>query len=292
MEFINAVKLIHKMTGGEGWFGATHNMNIYKGCNQGCIYCDSRSSCYQIKEFDRIKPKQDAPSKIEAELKDKRKKCVISMGGMSDPYNHLEEDLLYTRKALQSILKYDHGVSIITKSVRVLRDVDLLQEINQKNPVSIGITITTGEDRLQSRIERNISSSSDRFKAIKKMRENDLYAGVLMMPLLPFINDTIENITSIIEQAHKADAKYIYPSFGVTLRDNQRLYFFEKIGPELTKKYIDTFGESYMCASPNQKELKKHFTTLCEKYGILYKMKDIVKATKNHVKKQQLTFDL
>ena len=101
-----------------------------------------------------------------------------------------------------------------------------------------------------------------------------------------------ENITSIIEQAHKADAKYIYPSFGVTLRDNQRLYFFEKIGPELTKKYIDTFGESYMCASPNQKELKKHFTTLCEKYGILYKMKDIVKATKNHVKKQQLTFDL
>jgi len=292
MEYIKASKLIHKMSGGEGWFGATHNMNIYKGCNQGCIYCDSRSSCYQIKEFDRVKVKQDAPLKIESELKNKRTKCVISMGGMSDPYNHLEEDVGYTRKALQSILKYDHGVSIITKNIRILRDLDILKEINQNNPVSIGITITTGDNRLQSRIERNISSTNDRFKAIATMREYGLFAGILMMPLLPFINDSIENITSIVEQAHQANAKYIYPSFGVTLRDNQRLYFFEKIGPELTKKYIDTFGESYVCDSPNQKELKKHFITLCEKYGILYKMKDIVEGTKNHVKKQQLTFDL
>ena len=236
--------------------------------------------------------KQDAPSKIESELKNKRNKCVISMGGMSDPYNHLEEDLGYTRKALQSILKYNHGVSIITKNIRVLRDLNLLKEINQNNPVSIGITITTGDDRLQSRIERNISSTSERFEAIKHMRKSGLYSGILMMPLLPFINDTIENITSIVEQAHKADAKYIYPSFGVTLRDNQRLYFFEKIGPELTKKYVDAFGESYMCSSPNHKELKKHFTTLCEKYGILYKMKDIVQGTKSHVKKQQLTLEL
>ena len=165
------------MSGGEGWFGSTHNMNIYKGCNQGCIYCDSRSSCYQIKEFDKVKPKKDAPEKIEQELKNKRKKCVISMGGMSDPYNSLEEELQFTRKALNSILKYDHGVSIITKNIRVLRDIDLLKQINQNNPVSIGLTITTGDDRLQSRIERNISTTSERFNAIKKMRNNLYYIG-------------------------------------------------------------------------------------------------------------------
>ena len=292
MEFINAVKLIHKMNGGEGWFGATHNMNIYKGCNQGCIYCDSRSNCYQIKEFDRVKAKQNAPIKIDAELKNKRNKCVISMGGMSDPYNHLEETLEYTKSALQSILKYGHGVSIITKNTRVLRDVDLLLEINQSMPVSIGFTITTGNDRLQNRIERNVSSTSERFQAIQEIRKHGLYAGILMMPILPFINDTIENITSIVEQAHKVDAKYIYPSFGVTLRDNQRQYYFEKIGPELTQKYINEFGDSYMCVSPNHKELKQHFQTLCKKYGIVYKMKDIVEGTKNHIKKQQLTLDI
>ncbi len=292
MEYINAVKLIHKMSGGEGWFGSTHNMNIYKGCNQGCIYCDSRSSCYQIKEFDIVKPKKDAPKKIELELKNKRSKCVISMGGMSDPYNHLEETLEYTRSALTSILKYGHGVSIITKNIRVLRDIDLLKQINEHSPVSIGITITTGNDLLQSRIERNISSTTKRFEAVKTLRNNGIYTGVLMMPILPFINDTIENITSIVEQAYQAGANYIYPSFGVTLRDNQRLYFFEKIGPDLTKKYIEAFGESYVCTSLNQKQLREHFVLLCKKYGILFKMKDIVEATKNHIKKKQLILDI
>ena len=165
MEFINAVKIVQPMK--EGWFGSTYNMNIYRGCNQGCIYCDSRSNCYQVKNFDTVKAKKDAPLKVEKELSSKRVKGVISMGSMSDPYNHLEEELNYTRKVLTSINKHGFGVSCITKNKRILRDIDLYTEINTHSPVTIGITITTFNDLLQSRIERNVSSSSERFNIIK-----------------------------------------------------------------------------------------------------------------------------
>ena len=280
------------MSGGEGWFGATHNMNIYKGCNQGCIYCDSRSSCYQIKEFDRVKVKQDAPLKIESELKNKRTKCVISMGGMSDPYNHLEEELLYTRSALESILKYGFGVHCITKNTRILRDMDLFKKIGKNNIASIGITITTFDDRLQSRIERNVSSTSERFEAIRKLSDEGIFVGIMMMPLLPFINDTIENVESIVRKASQVGAKYIYPSFGVTLRENQRQHFFGKIGEKLSKQYIEEFGDSYICNSPKQKELKAHFKKLCDQYGILYKMSDIINESKKHIKTEQIALKL
>ena len=291
MEFINAVKIVQTMNG-EGWFGTTHNMNIYRGCNQGCIYCDSRSSCYQIQEFDKVKAKLDAPLKVENELKNKRKKGIISMGGMSDPYNSQEKKLEYTRKILNSINKFNFGVNIITKNELILRDIDILKKINEHSPVSVGITITTYNDLLQSRIERNITSTSDRFKVIETLRKNDIYAGILMMPILPFINDTIDNIEAIVKKAKEVDAKFIYPSFGVTLRDNQRLYFFEKIGKDLTDKYIKEFGESYVCTSPNHKNLFNRFKELCLEYNIKYRMEDIVKEIKKNSKQNQLTFDL
>ena len=291
MEFINAVSIIQSMSG-EGWFASTHNMNIYKGCNQGCIYCDSRSSCYKIENFDKVRAKFDAPKLVEKELQRKRKKGVVSMGGMSDPYNHMEQKLFYTRQALESIYKYSFGVSCITKNELVLRDIDLYKKIQENNTVCIGVTITTADDRLQSRIEKNVTSSSKRFEIVRKMNENGIYAGILMMPILPFINDTVENITQIVEKAHKANARFIYPSFGVTLRDNQRLYFFEKIGEKLTEQYISAFGESYVCTSQNYKELKKVFVDLCSKYNIKYKMEDIVKEIKETKILQQTTLDL
>lgn len=290
MEYINAIKIIQSIK--EGWFGTNHNMNIYKGCNQGCIYCDSRSNCYQIKEFDKVKVKKNAPQKVEQELSHKRKTGIVSMGGMSDPYNNLEENLLYTRQSLESIAKYKFGVHCITKNIRILRDIDLFKKINLNNVSSIGITITTFDDRLQSRIERNVSSTSERFDAIKKLADAGLFVGVMLMPILPFINDTIENIESIVKKSHEVGAKYIYPSFGVTLRENQRQHFFGKIGEKLTKQYIDEFGESYVCVSPNNKELKKHFTKLCDEYGILYNMSDIISASKKYIKTEQITLGI
>lgn len=292
MEYINAIKIIHKTSGGDGWFGSTHNMNIYKGCNQGCIYCDSRSSCYQIQDFDIVKPKKDADIKIESELKSKRTKGIISMGGMSDPYNSLEKNLKLTRSALESIQRYGFGVSCITKNTLLERDIDIYKKINQTMPVTIGVTITTANDLLQSRIERNVPSSSERFQLIQKCAQEGLFSGVLMMPILPFINDTIENIENIVLKAKESGAKFIYPSFGVTLRDNQRLHFFGKIGEKLTKQYIQEFQENYMCTSPNHKELKKRFIQLCEQHNILYKMKDIIAESKTYIKQEQISFGL
>lgn len=291
MEFVKAIKIVQSIKE-EGWFGSSFNMNVYRGCNQGCIYCDSRSSCYQVKEFDIVKAKQDAPKLVEKELRGKRKTGVISMGGMSDPYNHIEKKLEYTKQILNSIYKYGFGVSCITKNALVLRDIKLYKKISESMPVCIGVTITTADDLLQSRIERNISSTTERFDVVKQFNDAGIFSGILMMPILPFINDTIRNIESIVIKANEAGAKFIYASFGVTLRDNQRLYFFEKIGKELTDKYIKEFGESYVCTSPNYKALKKRFVELCKKYDILYKMEDIIREMKNSQKKQQLSFDL
>lgn len=289
MEFVNAKTIIQTVKGNHSWFGASYNMNIYRGCNQGCIYCDSRSSCYQVNNFDTIKVKKNAPFLIENELSRKQKTGIISMGSMSDPYNECETELQYTKKALGSVLKYNFGVFIITKNILVLRDVKILKEINKKNVVNVAITITTANDKLQSRIERNVSSTSSRFNALRKLSEEGLFTGILLMPLLPFINDTEENIVSIIEMAHKANVKYIYPSFGVTLRDNQRDYFFEKIGPTLMEKYISEFKDSYMCTSTNQKELKSIFVSKCKEYGILYNMKDIIEESKKYINEEQLS---
>jgi len=289
MEFVNASKLVQKSDSDYSWFDTSFNMNIYRGCNQGCIYCDSRSSCYKVLNFDTIKAKIDAPKKVEYELSTKRKKGVIGLGAMSDPYNQYEAELNYTRDSLKSMNKYRFGVFVITKSDLVLRDIDLFKKINTHSVCNIALTITTSDDILQNRIETNSSTTSERFEAIRKLSEEGLFTGILMMPLLPFINDTIENISGIVEQAHAANAKYIYPSFGVTLRENQRDYFFDKIGPDLKKKYIDTFKDSYMCVSPIHKELRKHFEELCNKYGILYEMNDIIKESRKHITTTQMS---
>ena len=289
MKYIRAKKIVQSQNNGQSWFGTTHNINIYRGCNQGCIYCDSRSSCYQINDFDEIQVKQDADVMIDQELSTKYKKGIIGLGGMNDPYNIYEKTLNYTQNALKSMNKYHFGVHIITKSTLVLRDIDILRDINTHSPVCVGITITTADDRLQSRIETNTPSSSDRFKAIKELSDNNLYTGILLMPILPFINDTVENIEQIVVKAHESGAKFIFASFAVTLRDNQRQYFFKKIGPELTKKYVATYGDSYVCGSLNHNLLKKKFETLCLKYGIIYKMKDIIKGISDSVKSEQIS---
>lgn len=287
MNTIVVQKMIHSVKNGQSWFGVTHNTNIYRGCHHLCIYCDSRSSCYQITDFDQVRVKQDAPIKIDQELKTKRVKGVLGFGGMNDPYNHFEQKLKYTREALHAVNKYQFGAHIITKSALVIRDIDIFHEIQKHSIMNVGITITTADNRLQSRIERNVSSTSERFEALKTLRQKGIYAGILMMPILPFINDTIDNIEALVKKAKEVDASYIYPSFGVTLRDNQRQYFLERIGPDLAKRYIDTFGNQYMCVSPNEPILRKRFEELCEVYQIPYKMSDIIAGSKENIKTQQ-----
>lgn len=279
------------------WFGMDYNMNLYKGCSHGCIYCDSRSSCYQIKDFDIIHPKENALILLENELRKKRKRGTIGIGAMSDTYNPFEKEYEITRGALELIRKYGFGVGIDTKSDMILRDISLLKQIAQQYPSIIKITITTADDEVCKVLEPNVCVSSKRFKAIQQLSEAGLFVGILLMPILPFINDSEENILSIVRLAHKHKAKFIfvYGGFGVTLRDNQRDYFYYQLDryfPGKREVYEKRYHNVYSCNSPHSKHLYALFQKECKKYGILYKMSDIVRAYKNVVPNEQLTLAL
>jgi DNA repair photolyase len=267
-------------------------MNIYKGCCHGCIYCDSRSECYGIDNFDMVRAKKDSLTLIHKELRSKKKTGVIGTGAMSDPYNHFEKEYKLTRGALEIINTNGFGVSIITKSDLIIRDIDILKKIKNHSPVLVKITITTYDDELCKKIEPNVVTSSKRFAAIKELSNNDIFAGILLMPVLPFLEDNEENIQGIVKLAYENGAKFIYPAFGVTLRQNQRDWYYKKLDekfPGVKPKYINNFGNNYECYSPKAKLLWKLFQNECDKYGILYKMNDIIKAYKKGYESNQLS---
>lgn len=292
MEFIKAKTILQKAKYGEEWFGIDYNMNLYKGCCHKCIYCDSRSKCYQVQDFDRVRSKKDAIEILNQELKSKRKKGVIGIGAMSDTYNPYEKQYEITKKALELISYYKFGVSIETKSNLIVRDIDIFKEINKKADVILKFTITSANDNLSRKLEPNVCASSQRLKAMKQLSEQGLFVGTLLTPIIPFITDTEENIKEIIKLSYENGAKFVYSMGGVTLRENQREYFYEQLDkkfPNLKEKYIKTYQNSYFC-KPTNKYLGKIFKEECEKYGLLYKMSDIVKAYKNEIEdEEQLT---
>lgn len=292
MDFIPAKHILSAWSDNDRWFGINYNMNIYRGCSHGCIYCDSRSECYEIKDFDTIRAKMDATNMLNMELKSKRKKGVVGTGAMSDPYNPLEGKYRLTRRALELINKYGFGISIATKSDLITRDIDILKDIKKHSPVLVKITITTAEDSLCSRIEPNAPAASKRLEAIESLSSGGIFAGVLLMPVLPFIEDSDENILAVIRLAKQNGARFIYPAFGVTLRQNQREYFFKKLDdqfPNIKQMYIKEYGFSYECRSKRASELWELFKKECDSLGILYSMKDIISAYKNGYEDGQLS---
>lgn len=294
MEYIEAKSIVSGYAEENRWFGINYNMNIYKGCCHGCIYCDSRSQCYGIEDFDRVRAKANSIEIIRKELKGKRRKGVVGTGSMSDPYNPFEEKMMLTRGALEQIDSLNFGVAIATKSSLVTRDIDILKRIKSHSPVLIKTTITTLDDGLCKKIEPNVATSSERFKAIKELSSNGIFSGILLMPILPFVNDTEENIIGIVERASKVGAKFIFAyGMGLTLRQNQRDYYYMQLNKifkdkNLVKMYMDNFGEAYECSSLNSKKLWITFKNQCEKYGILYKMKDIIEAYKKAYEVEQI----
>lgn len=295
MEFIKAKTILSKVKYGEDWYGIDYNMNLYKGCSHGCIYCDSRSNCYQIENFDKVRGKENAIQILEQELAKKRTKGVIGIGSMSDTYNPLEQKYEQTRKALKLISKYNFGVSIDTKSDLILRDIDLLREINEKNNVIVKFTITTPNDELAKIIEPHVCVSSKRLSAIKTLNENGIFSGIMLNPVLPFITDNESDIKQLVKLANEHGAKFIQTYMGMTLRENQRDYYFEKLEQNfkgLKEKYIKYYGDRYNCIIPNSKKMYQIFTEECDKYGILYKMSDIIKAYKKDINNEskQLSF--
>ena len=276
-------KTIVTRTKNSSWFGADYNMNIYRGCCHGCIYCDSRSDCYGNADFDTVKVKENALGIIEHDLSRLRKKGVVATGSMSDPYNPEEKALNLTGGALKLLSRHGFGLAVATKSPLVTKDIAALKQIAEKSPVIVKMTITTADDVLCKKIERHLPSSSERFKAIELLAKNGIYCGVLLMPLLPFINDMAKNVSDIVRSAGDSGAKFIYQSFGVTLRDRQREFFYDCLDesfPGLKEKYIKRFGNSYACNSPDAAGLYGVFTAECEKYGIKYKMPEIIQDYK------------
>lgn len=290
MKFVKTKTVLTKVKYGNSWFGINYNMNLYRGCSHGCIYCDSRSNCYHIEDFDIVRGKENALSILEHELSKKKEKGVIGIGAMSDTYNPNELKYEETRNALKLILKYGFGVSIDTKSDLIMRDIDLLKEINAKNNVIIKFTITTPYDKQSKIIEPHVCVSSKRLEAIKVLSQNGIFVGILMNPVLPFITDKEENIKELVRLAYESGAKFIHTYMGVTLRENQRKYYFDKLEeyyPGLKEKYIKYYGNRYNCTVSNSKRLYKIFTEECDKYGILYNMKDIIAAYKKEIKKSE-----
>lgn len=293
MEFIKAKTILTKVSYGSEWYGIDYNMNLYRGCSHGCIYCDSRSNCYHIDNFDKARSKVNALYILEKELIKKQKKGVIGIGSMSDTYNFFEKDYEITRGALKLISKYNFGVSIDTKSDLILRDLDILKEINSKNNVIVKFTITTPSDELSKKIEPNVCVSSKRLQAIKILSDNGIFVGIMMNPVLPFITDSEDDIKKLVRLAKNVGAKFIHTYMGVTLRENQREYYFmklDKLFPGLKEKYIKYYGNRYNCVILNYKRLYQVFTEECKKYGILYDMDNIIKAYKKEIKSvEQIT---
>lgn len=291
MEHITAKTIISKSKS-KVWFGCDYIMNIYRGCNHGCIYCDSRSECYHVDNFDQIRAKANANNIIAKELKSKRIKGVVATGAMSDPYNAFEKETQYTRGALKLIDQNQFGIAIATKSNLVTRDIDIIKSIARHSPVIVKMTITTFDDSLCKVLEPNVASTSERFDALRQLSDNGIFCGILLMPILPFINDNEENILNIVRKAKECNVKFIYGAFGVTLRTNQRDHYFEKLDilfPGLKQFYLKQYGHQYSCASPNAKKLYECFTKACQKYGILYKMSDIVHAYQKNYQEEPLT---
>ena len=274
-----------------GWFGADYNMNIYRGCSHGCIYCDSRSDCYRNHDFDTVKAKENALQIIRDELKRKVKSGIITTGSMSDPYNPAESELKLSRYSLELKNAFGFGVGICTKSALVVRDIDVLQDIKKHSPVSVNISITTADDDLCRMIEPHVSNTSERFEALHILAGAGLFCGVMMMPLLPFINDNEENILAIVRRTKEAGGRFVFPDFGMTLRQGNREYFYEQLDkffPQVKEKYIKRYGLRYHIPSPRAKKLWAVFAAECERLGLLYDMKAITLHMKSGYGAQQL----
>ena len=257
----------------KGILSPKNGMNLYRGCTHGCIYCDSRSTCYQMNhKFEDIEIKENAIELLEDALKRKRKKCMIGMGSMTDPYIPEELKLKHTRKALEVASKYGFGITLITKSNRVLRDLDLLKEINQKTKCVVQMTLTTYDEELCKKIEPNVSTTKERFEALLTLRDAGIPTVVWLTPLLPYINDTEENLLGILNYCKEAKVYGILCfGIGVTLRDGNREYFYAQLDkkfPNLKEQYIKEYGNSYIINSKNNTKLMKIFHEFCEKNKI------------------------
>lgn len=277
----------------KGILSPQNGMNLYRGCSHGCIYCDSRSRCYHMEHaFEDIEVKENAIDLLGYALKHKRKKCMIGTGAMTDPYIPLEMEIGNVRKALQLIYEYGHGVTVHTKSNRVLRDLDLLQKINERTKCVVQMTLTTYDEDLCRKIEPNVSTTKERFEALKQLWDVGIPTVVWLSPILPFINDTRENISGLLDMCVEAEVYgVICYGMGLTLREGNREFFYaqlDRLFLGLKEKYIRTYGNQYMIESPDSRYLMKLYHQKCEESGIVHDNDQIFRYLHNLPEKESV----
>lgn len=270
---------MHKVKA-KGILSAANGMNIYRGCQHGCIYCDARSKCYQMNHrFEDIEVKENAPELLENALKRKRRKCMIGTGAMSDPYIPLEKELKLTRRCLEIINRYGFGVTVQTKSASVMRDIDLFTKINDKSKAVLQMTLTTADESLCRIIEPNVSVTKERFETLKAFHENGIPSVVWFSPFLPFINDMKENIDGLLKYCIDAKIRGIICfGIGLTLRDGDREYFYSRLDkhfPNMKERYIYTYGNSYQLTSSNNNVLMNRISEVCRNHGIMFGVENV-----------------
>jgi DNA repair photolyase len=276
----------------KGILSSKNGMNISRGCIHGCIYCDSRSKCYNMDhEFEDVEIKINAPALLEQKLKTKRKKCMIGTGAMSDPYIPIIENLSNIRACLELIEKYGFGLAIQTKSNLILRDIDLLQKINRNAKCVVEITLTTFDEKLCKTIEPNVSTTKERFDVLKIMRDNNIQTIVWLSPILPFINDTKENLMGILNYCIEAKVYGIICfEMGVTLREGDREYYYKNLDiyfPGIKEKYQKRYGNDYILTSDNNKELMEIFNTVCDENHIKHNVEELFKYMYTYEEKNE-----
>lgn len=285
-------------TESKGILSAKNGMNLYRGCSHGCIYCDSRSKCYQFTHaFEDIEVKSNALVLLEDALRRKRKKCMIGTGSMTDPYIPLERELEHVRKTLMLVERYGFGFTVITKSDLILRDLDLLKRINEKTKCVVQMTLTTFDEELCRKIEPGVCTTRRRFEVLKAMRDAGIPTVVWLCPVLPFINDTEENLRGILDYCVEAGVRGVLCfGMGLTLREGNREYYYEQLDrlfPGMKERYMKEFGNGYVCSSPHNGSLMKLFHRTCEKAGIMHDNDEIFKYLNKFQEKQggsQLSF--
>ena len=230
-----------------------------------------------------MRGKKNALALLEEELRRKRKTGVAATGAMSDPYNPYESEAELTRGGLKLLDQYGFGAAVATKSARITRDLDVLKRIQSHSPVLCKITVTTCDDELCRKLEPYPSVTSERMEAVRILSGAGIFTGLLLMPVLPFLEDSLDNLLGIVRLGAENGARFIYPAFGVTLRQNQREYFYDQLekrfpGEDLARRYQEKYGSSYVCRARNAKILGEAFRRACRKEGILYSMTEIIKA--------------
>ena len=254
---------------------ARNGMNVYRGCTHGCVYCDSRSTCYQMDHaFEDVAVKVNAPELLEEALRRRRRRCMVGTGSMSDPYLPLERETRLTRRCLEVIERQGFGVSVLTKSDLLLRDLDLLTRINQTAKAVVCTTFTTFDENLCRVLEPNVCTTRRRFEMLKTCHEAGIRTGVWLCPILPFLNDTEENLRGLLDCCFDAGVEAIVNfGMGVTLREGDREYFYAQLDrhfPGMKERYIRAFGNRYQCPSPNAPRLERIFREECRKRGVLW----------------------